>query len=96
MADKKIYRKEREGSEKMPSSTDVAKLIINTVPSQEIYDQMVTQGLVNQNELYLIGGTMSGYVPTAQGVANAGKFLVVGSDGNVTLVTLAAWQGGSY
>lgn len=32
----------------------------------------------------------------AQGVANAGKFLVVGSDGIVAPVTLAAWQGGSY
>lgn len=32
----------------------------------------------------------------AQGVANAGKFLVVGSDGNITTVTMSAWQGGNY
>ena len=32
----------------------------------------------------------------AQGVANAGKFLVVGSDGNITAVTMTAWTGGSY
>lgn len=31
-----------------------------------------------------------------QGTANAGKFLVVGSDGIVTPVTMQAWSGGSY
>lgn len=35
-------------------------------------------------------------VQKSQGVANAGKFLVVGSDGNVAAVTMAEWQGGSY
>ena len=30
------------------------------------------------------------------GTANAGKFLVVGSDGNITAVTMTAWTGGSY
>lgn len=30
------------------------------------------------------------------GTANAGKFLVVGSDGNITAVTMTAWSGGSY
>ena len=35
-------------------------------------------------------------VQTAQGAGNAGKFLVVGADGNITLVTMTAWQGGSY
>lgn len=37
-----------------------------------------------------------GAVAVAQGVAHAGEFVVVGSDGNVTTVTLATWQGGSY
>ena len=32
----------------------------------------------------------------AQGVSHAGEFVVVGSDGNITTVTMAAWQGGSY
>ena len=31
-----------------------------------------------------------------QGAANAGKFLVVGSDGVVAPVTMQTWQGGSY
>ena len=39
---------------------------------------------------------LSGKVDISQGSANAGKFLVVGNDGNVTLVTLSTWQGGSY
>ena len=37
-----------------------------------------------------------GAVAVAQGVGHAGEFLVVGNDGNVTTVTLATWQGGSY
>ena len=37
-----------------------------------------------------------GAVAVAQGVGHSGEFLVVGSDGNVTTVTLAIWQGGSY
>lgn len=37
-----------------------------------------------------------GAVAVAQGSGNAGKFLVVGSDGNVTTVTMTAWSGGSY
>ena len=33
---------------------------------------------------------------TDQGISNAGKFLVVGSDGNVVPVSMTAWQGGTY
>jgi putative intracellular protease/amidase len=39
---------------------------------------------------------ISGKLNIAQGSGNAGKFLVVGNDGNVTAVTMSAWQGGSY
>lgn len=46
--------------------------------------------------LQQLGGSMAGKVDVAQGAANAGRFLVVGNDGNVALRTLAAWQGGSY
>lgn len=42
------------------------------------------------------GGTTSGGVPVSQGTNKAGQFLVVGSDGNVTTMTLQTWQGGSY
>lgn len=37
-----------------------------------------------------------GAVAVSQGVAHAGEFCVVGSDGNITTVTMTAWQGGSY
>ena len=37
-----------------------------------------------------------GAVAVAQGVAHAGEFFVVGSDGNATTVTMSVWQGGSY
>lgn len=37
-----------------------------------------------------------GAVAVAQGVAHAGEFVVVGSDGNITTVTMTAWAGGSY
>lgn len=37
-----------------------------------------------------------GAVAAAQGVGHAGEFLVVGSNGNVTTVTMTAWSGGNY
>lgn len=37
-----------------------------------------------------------GAVAVAQGVSHAGEFVVVGSDGNITTVTMSVWQGGSY
>jgi hypothetical protein len=37
-----------------------------------------------------------GAVASNQGQANAGKFMVVGSDGTVSPVAMAVWQGGSY
>ena len=37
-----------------------------------------------------------GAVAVAQGADHAGEFVVVGSDGNITTVTMTAWQGGSY
>ncbi len=39
---------------------------------------------------------ISGKLNADQGVANAGKFLTVGSDGIVAPVTMSAWQGGNY
>lgn len=37
-----------------------------------------------------------GAVAVAQGVAHAGEFVVVGSDGNVTTMSLSTWSAGSY
>lgn len=43
-----------------------------------------------------IAAALTGKVSVSQGAANAGKFLIVGSDGNITPVAMPAWQGGSY
>lgn len=43
-----------------------------------------------------IAEALTGKVSVSQGEANAGKFLIVGSDGMVAPVEMAAWQGGSY
>lgn len=43
-----------------------------------------------------LASNISGKLDKAQGVAHAGEFVVVGSDGNITTVTMTAWQGGSY
>ena len=43
-----------------------------------------------------IASALTGKVSVAQGTANAGKFLIVGSDGMVAPVAMTAWQGGSY
>ena len=55
-----------------------------------------TSDLTNDSGFLTAHQDISGKVNVAQGVANAGKFLVVGSDGNVAPVTMTAWQGGSY
>lgn len=46
----------------MPNTTNLNTLTINHVASQEVYDAMVAQNLVNENELYLIPGDIS--IPT--------------------------------
>ena len=43
-----------------------------------------------------IASALTGKVSVLQGAANAGKFLIVGSDGNIAPVAMTAWQGGSY
>lgn len=39
---------------------------------------------------------VSGKLDKSQGTGNAGKFLVVGADGNITTKTMSEWAGGSY
>lgn len=65
-------------------------------------------GTTNYNDLTnkpQIGGvTLSGNkslsdlgaVAADQGVANAGKFIMVGNDGIVAPVAMSVWQGGNY
>lgn len=39
---------------------------------------------------------VSGKLDKSQGAENAGKFLVVGTDGNIATKTMSEWAGGSY
>lgn len=40
--------------------------------------------------------TLDGKLAVSQGTSKSGQFLVVGSDGKITTMTLQTWQGGSY
>ena len=55
-----------------------------------------TSDLSNDSGFLTQHQDITGKLDVAQGSGNAGKFLVVGSDGNVTAITLAVWQGGNY
>lgn len=43
----------------MPTTTNLQTLTINHVASQEVYDAMAAQNLINENELYLVPGDIS-------------------------------------
>ena len=43
----------------MPTTTNLNTLTINHVASQEVYDAMAAQNLINENELYLVPGDIS-------------------------------------
>lgn len=55
-----------------------------------------TQQWVQQQGYLTQHQDISGKLDVNQGASNVGKFLVVGSDGNITTVSMTAWQGGSY
>lgn len=56
----------------MATEKELTTLRINTVPNQTVYDAMAAQGLISNEELYLVGG-------------NVGVSSVNGKDGDVTL-----------
>ncbi len=55
-----------------------------------------TSELTNDSGFLTQHQDISGKQDKNMGSGNAGKFLVVGSDGNITAVSMSAWQGGSY
>ena len=59
-------------------------------------DAALSETSENPVQNKVIAEALTGKVSVSQGAANAGKFLVVGSDGNVSPVAMTAWQGGSY
>ena len=73
----------------MPTTTDLNQLIINTVESQEVYDYLKTNGLINEDEIYLVAGDSSYVLPIASadslGGVKIGSGLSVGADGTVSL-----------
>lgn len=44
----------------MATSKDISNLVINKVESQQVYDYMVQNNLINEDELYLIQGDETG------------------------------------
>lgn len=57
-----------------------------------VQNKAIAEALENKAD----ASALNGKVSVAQGTANAGKFLIVGSDGNIASVAMTAWQGGSY
>lgn len=73
------------------SSLDRADSALQSAPVMSVNGQTGTVNL----SIPSIASDISA-VAIAQGSAHAGEFVVVGSDGNITTVTMSAWQGGSY
>lgn len=82
----------------MPSSKNISSLVINEVPSLEIFNSMKSQGLVNEDELYLVnegGGSSSGSgLPIVTSLDN-GKFLRV-VNGSWTAVAVPSAEGSNF
>ncbi len=86
-------------------ATDLASGVIPTVPSaSSAAPQALGTAAAGSSTDYARadhvhakpGAADIGAVASNQGSGNAGKFLVVGNDGNVAAVTMTAWQGGNY
>lgn len=65
---------------------------LSTSSENPVQNKAIAEALENKAN----SSALNGKVSVAQGTANAGKFLIVGSDGNVAPVAMTAWQGGSY
>lgn len=60
-------------------------------------ESVVTDGIAEIDLTdYALKTDLTQFVKIEQGEEEAGKFLVVGDDGNVTTKTLEAWEGGMY
>ncbi|MGM9608359.1 MAG: hypothetical protein ACI3XJ_12725 [Oscillospiraceae bacterium] len=69
----------------MPTTKDLNALVINTVETQDVYDYMVSHGMTNSDELYLVQGTTT--VPSkTSDLENDSGFLTEESD-----PTVPAW-----
>lgn len=59
-------------------------------------DAALSMSSTNPVQNKAIAAALTDKVSVSQGAENAGKFLIVGSDGNVAPVAMSTWQGGSY
>lgn len=50
----------------MANTTNIKNLIINKVESQAVFDYMISNGLVNEDELYLVQGESGAVLYTQQ------------------------------
>ena len=57
----------------MPTNKHLTDLIINKVESQAVYDYMVAQNLINDDELYLVGGESTAVLYTPQTLTDEQK-----------------------
>lgn len=80
------------------SAAEKAKLAGIEVGAQKNPDLSgyATESWVQQQGYLTQHQDISGKLDTNQGASHAGEFVMVGSDGNITTVTMTAWQGGSY
>ena len=88
--------------------TNVAVFTLSLSAVQDTWSAMFVVYERQSNKVSSIGSTSTDVqyagakavydfaVAKNQGAANAGKFLVVGSDGNITTATISQWSGGNY
>lgn len=65
------------------------------IPAATVIDTTLTKS-GQAADAKTAGDAIEKKLDKAQGTDNAGKFLVVGADGNITTKTMSEWAGGSY
>lgn len=74
---------------------DIVKIINNDGATTAV-DNALSDTSENPVQNKVVKAALDAKLAANQGAANAGKFMVVSSDGIVAPVAMSAWQGGSY
>ena len=85
----------------LENTEQLSNLYINKVDSLETFNDMVEQGQVNENELYLVEGNESGSGSSDLGLSVIDGVLCMTYDGesNASIIengTISIWNGGNY
>ena len=85
----------------LENTEQLSNLYINKVDSLETFNDMVEQGQVNENELYLVEGDESGSGSSDLGLSVIDGVLCMTYDGesNASIIengTISIWNGGNY